>query len=36
MKADLKNYMPKDVEYVLDEAVKEQFPLFLACIIHRQ
>lgn len=29
MKADLKNYMPKDVEYVLDEAVKEQFPLFL-------
>lgn len=29
MKADLKNYTPKNVEYVLDEAVKEQFPLFL-------
>lgn len=29
MKADLKNYTPDNVEYVLDEAVKEQFPLTL-------
>lgn len=29
MKSDLINYIPKDVEYVLDEAVKELFPLTL-------
>lgn len=29
MKADLKNYTPEHIEYVLDEAVKEQFPLTL-------
>lgn len=26
MKADLKNYTPQNVEFVLEEAVKEQFP----------
>ena len=29
MKKDLKNYVPEHIEYVLEEAVKEQFPLEL-------
>ena len=29
MKADLKNYTPKNVEYVLEDSVKELFPLAL-------
>ena len=29
MKKDLKNYVPEKIEYVLEESVKEQFPLEL-------
>lgn len=29
MKSDLKNYTPNDIEFVLDDYVKEQFPLTL-------